>query len=246
MEKITVIIITKNEEKNISECLKSVSRCGELIVVDSGSTDDTVKIAKSYTEKVFYKKWEGYSAQKEYALSLASNEWVLSLDADERITEDLMMEISETVKSGNADGYFIRRDNYFLNKKITSCGWESDYQLRLFRKSKTSVTDRLVHEGFSVEGIQSKLKAAMKHYTFSEISAVMEKINTYSSLEAEQYKNEKKSGGFTIILHTISAFLRPYFSQRGYKDGVHGLLISLFNAISKLLMYAKIWEKSQK
>ena len=142
--KISVIIITSNEEINIEDCLHSVEWSDEIIVVDSQSQDKTVEIAKKFTTKVFIKKWEGYSAQKKYALSLAENEWVLSLDADERITPELRDEIKLSIKK-DFDGYKIPRENYFLGKHITGCGWNEDYQLRLFKKSKTGLTDSLVH-----------------------------------------------------------------------------------------------------
>jgi glycosyltransferase involved in cell wall biosynthesis len=241
MEKISVIIITKNEEENIEDCLNSVVWADEIIVIDSESKDRTIEIAKQFTGKIFSKKWEGFAKQKRYALGLTSNELVLNLDADERVSEKLRDEIGNIDFS--SEGYFIPRENYFLNKKITTCGWEKDFQLRLFKKSKVKVTEKLIHEGFVVDGKTDYLKNPLIHYTFTSIEKSFSKINNYSTLQAlEVYKTKKKVTSGTIISHGLSAFLRYYFSLKGYKDGIHGLMISLFNSITTLLTYMKIWE----
>lgn len=241
MEKISVIIITKNEEENIEDCLNSIKWADEVIVVDSGSKDKTIEIAKNFTDKIFEKRWEGFSIQKSYALSLASNEMVLNLDADERVSEKLKEEIENL--NFSYDGYFIPRENYFLNKKITTCGWEKDFQLRLFKKSKTKVTEKLIHEGFVVDGKIDYLKNPIVHFTFTSIEKNFSKINNYSTLQAlEVYRNKRKVTSGTVISHGLSAFLRYYFSLKGYKDGIYGLMISIFNSITTLLTYMKIWE----
>ena len=246
MNKISVIVITKNEEKNISECLKSIDWADELIVVDSESTDRTVEIAKRFTDKVFIRKWEGYVPQKKYALSLAINEWVLSLDADERITPELKDEILN-LSSGNFSGFKIKRKNFLIKKEITSCGWEKDYQLRLLKKDKTSFSDRLVHEKFVVEGGVSTLKNPMLHYTFSSFSDYLNKINNYTSLKAQELFNKKKRiGGWTIFSHTISAFFAFFIFRKGFKDGVYGLIISLLHSVSTMMNYIKLWELQNK
>ena len=246
MNKISVIIITKDEEKNISDCLKSVEWADEIIVVDAESTDKTVELAKNFTDKVFVKKWEGYVPQKKYALSLAANKWVLSVDADERITPELKNEILN-LSPNNFSGYKIRRRNFLLKKEITSCGWGNDYQLRLFEKEKTNMTDRLVHEGFTVDGKVGKLENPMLHYTFSSFSEYFSKINYYTSLKAEELVTQKgKVGGWTIFSHTLSAFFLFFFTKRGFKDGVYGLIISLLHSVSTMLNYIKLWELQNK
>ena len=246
MKNISVIIITKDEEKNISDCLKSVEWADEIIIVDADSTDKTVELAKKFTEKIFIKKWEGYVPQKKYALSLASNKWVLSFDADERITPELKAEIIN-LSPDDFSGYKIRRKNFLLNKEITSCGWGNDYQLRLFEKEKTNMTDRLVHEGFIVDGKVGKLENPMLHYTFSSFSDYFNKINYYTSLKAEELVKQKgKIGGWTIFSHTFSAFFMFFFTKRGFKDGVYGLIISLLHSVSTMLNYIKLWELQNK
>lgn len=246
MNKISVTIITKDEEKNISDCLKSVQWADEIIVVDSESSDRTVELAKQFTDKIFIRKWEGYVPQKRYALSLVSNEWVLSLDADERITPELKDEILSLLPD-EVDGYKIRRKNFLLKKEITSCGWEKDYQLRLLKRDKAGLSDRLVHEKFIVDGQVDKLKNPMLHYTFSSFSDYLEKINYYTSLKAQElFRKKKRVGSLTIFLHTVSAFFAFFFIKSGFKDGVYGLIISLLHSVSTMMNYIKLWELQNK
>ena len=242
MKKISVTVITKNEEKNISDCLKSVSWADEIIVVDSESTDTTVELTKQFTDRIFIRKWEGYVPQKRYALSLAANEWVLSLDADERITPELKEEILNLTPA-DYSGFRIRRKNFLIKKEITSCGWEKDYQLRLFKKDKTDLDERLVHEKFVTEGKVGTLKNPMLHFTFSSFEDYLAKINIYTSLKAQElFKKKKTVGTWTIFSHTVSAFFAFFFIRRGFKDGVYGLMISLLHSVSTMMNYIKLWE----
>jgi len=243
MKNISAIIITKNEEKNIRACLNSLLWVNEIILVDAFSSDATADIAREFTSNIFQKAWEGFAIQKAYALSLARNDWALSLDADEQISSQLKEEIL-ALSDDEYSGYEIMRENYFLNKKITTCGWGADYQLRLFKREKTTVTaNKLVHEGFIVDGKIRKLTSPMYHYTTASLEKMIEKINYYSSLHAEEnYESKKKITGLSILLHGLSAFLRPFISLKGYKDGMHGLLISFLNGLTTILNYAKLWE----
>lgn len=242
MDKISAIIITKNEEANINDCLNSINWVDEIILVDAESTDKTAELAKKFTSKIFIHKWEGFVKQKEFAVSQTSNEWILNIDADERISPKLKEEIIALIDK-DIDGYYLRRENYFLKKHIKSCGWDNDYQLRLVRKSKVRLTDRLVHEGFAVDGKTERLENRLVHYTFASIEKTIGKINNYSSLRAEElYRKKKKIGGFTIISHGLAAFFRFFIVLRGYRDGVYGLIISLFNSITTFLVYMKVWE----
>lgn len=242
MDKISAIIITKNEEANIKDCLKSIDWADEIILVDAESTDNTISIAMSFSPKIFIRKWDGYASQKAFALSKASNEWVLSIDADERVSPPLKDEIL-SLNENDADGYYIRRQNYFLKRHIKSCGWDNDFQLRLFKKSKTKLTDRLVHEGFVVNGITKRLTNRLIHFTFTSIEKTVSKINHYSSLKAEElFSKNKSSNGFTIIAHGIAAFFRFFIVLGGYREGVHGLIIALFNSFTTFLVYMKLWE----
>jgi len=246
MNKISVIIITKDEEKNISDCLESVQWADEIIVVDSESTDKTIELTKKFTDKIFIRKWEGYVPQKRYAMSLAENDWVLSIDADERITPELKEEI-QNLSPDNFNGFRIRRKNYLMNKEITSCGWEKDFQLKLFRKDKADLNDRLVHEKFVVEGEFGTLNNTMLHYTFTSFTDYLNKINYYTSLKAQELlKTKNNVGGWTIFSHTVSAFFAFYFVRKGFKDGVYGLIISLLHSVSTMMNYIKLWELQKK
>ena len=241
--KISVVIITGNEENNIKDCLKSATWANEIIVVDSESTDKTVELAKEFTDKVYIHKWQGYSAQKTLAIGYAKNEWVVSLDADERITKALADEIlNYDLENIKFDAFKMRRENYFLGKKINYCGWGNDYQLRLFKKSKTILNNRMVHEGFIVDGKISQLNNSIIHYSYKNLKDGFNKINEYSSLEAEEKNKSRKITALRIVLYPIIAFIQHYFLRSGFRDGKHGLLISLMHAITKLQVQMKIWE----
>jgi glycosyltransferase involved in cell wall biosynthesis len=241
MNKISVVIITKNEAQNISDCLESVKWADEIIVVDSGSEDETISIAKRFTDKVLINEWKGFADQKSFAMNQATNEWILSIDADERVTEKLKDEILNS-DLNQFDGYRIKRENYFLGKLIRGCGWGNDYQLRLFRKSKTKLTNRLVHEGFEVEGKIGQLKNSMLHFSYRNFSDAITKINHYSTLEAIEKQNRKKVTAFTIVVTPVVAFLQHFFLRKGFIDGIYGLFVSIMHAITKLQVQLKIWE----
>jgi glycosyltransferase involved in cell wall biosynthesis len=246
-EKLSVLIIAGNEEKNIKDCLESVAWADDVIVVDSESTDATVVISKNYTDKVFVNKWPGFSGQRKFALSKAQNDWVLSIDADERVSPELKDEIIATIKSsGNFDGYYIPRRNYFLDKIIKTCFWYPDYQLRLFKRKSADVVDRKVHEGYFVNGQTSKLNCDIIHFTHQSIHETFSKVNNYTSLNAEERIDGKKVKARHLILNPLAAFLNHFISRKGYKDGIYGLMVSLVHSITNALTYMKIWELQHK
>jgi glycosyltransferase involved in cell wall biosynthesis len=239
--KISVVIITGNEENNIKDCLKSAQWADEIIVVDSESTDATIKFAKEFTDKVFVNNWQGYSVQKTYALTLAKNDWILSLDADERVSENLAREILGT-NLGNFNGYYIKRDNYFLGKLIRGSGWGNDMQLRLFKKSETKLSERMVHEKFIVNGTISKLKNSFSHYSYNNLTDAFSKINKYSALEATEKARKKSVNFFTILLSPPFYFLHHFIIRKGFLDGIYGIIISYLHMMTKLQVQLKIWE----
>lgn len=239
--KISVVIITGNEENNIKDCLESVTWADEVIVVDSDSTDETVKIAKEYTEKVFIHKWKGYSAQKTYALTLAKNDWILSLDADERVSADLSKEILETDLTKH-NGFFIKRDNFFLGKLIRGCGWGNDMQLRLFKKSETKLSERIVHEKFIVNGSISKLANSFSHYSYQNLKDAFIKINSYSTLEANEKAETKTVNLFTLFFSPPVYFFHHFILRKGFLDGIYGIIISFMHMVTKLQVQLKIIE----
>ncbi len=243
MLKLSVTVIAFNEEKNIRDCLESVKWADEIIIVDSGSADNTAAIGKEYTDKVIYNKWEGFPAQKNFALGQCSNEWVLSIDADERVTPGLKEEIISILNSEpEFEGYFIPRRNFFLGREIRNCGWYPDYQMRLFKKSGTIVDNRKVHEGFLIDSPKGHLKNAFIHLTHSSLHETFKKINEYSTLEAEELYKKKKASPKNIFINPMAAFLSHFIVRKGYRDGVYGLMVSLIHAATKMMMYMKIWD----
>jgi (heptosyl)LPS beta-1,4-glucosyltransferase len=242
-EKLSVTIIAGEAENEIRDCLESVKWADEIVVIDSQSRDKTVEIAREYTENIHVKRWEGYSAQKQFALDQAVNEWVLSLDTDERVTEGLRREI-EAILAGDAslDGYFIPRRNYFLGRWIRYCGWYPGYQMRLFRKRKARVHERKVHERFVVEGRVGYLKNDLIHRTHPTIDDTLAKINEYSTLNAEERAAEKKISALDLAFRPAAAFLQFYVLKQGFRDGVHGLMVSMIHAMTKAETYLKAWE----
>jgi len=245
-EKISVILITGNEERHIKSCLDSVKWADEIIVVDSESKDNSVEIAKKYTAKVFIKKWEGFGPQKRFALAQASNEWVFSIDTDERVTENLA-EVLMKIDTKNINGYFIKREDYFLGKKINSCGWEKDYQLRFFRKSKAKVMGGSGHEAFVADGTVEKLEEPFLHYTYDSIDEALMKSNRYSILNAKvKYDKGKRCGLGRIIFQPLIAFYHSYIAKKGFRDNTYGFLISLLSSFTQLQVNTLVWELGRK
>ncbi len=241
MEKISVVIIAGEEEANIAECLESVKWADEIVVVNSESKDRTVEIARKFTDRVVTKKWEGYAAQKKFSMDEARNEWVLSIDADERVSPELHQEISN-LDFSIVDGFYIPRRNYFLGKVIRSCGWSPDYQMRLFRKSNARLTARMIHEGFEVDGKTAHLSSELIHYTHRTITDTLKKIEEYSTLEAEEKATRKRMTGMKVFFKPVWEFFHHFVVRRGFTDGVHGLMVSVIHAMTKAQVYMKIWE----
>lgn len=244
MTKISSVIICKNEERNIEACLKSINWVDEIIVVDAESSDRTVEIVKKYTDKIFIRKWVGFSDQRKFGLEQCSGEWIFPIDADERCTEELKKEILEKINSNDTkeSGFKIPRKSFYRNYWIKYCGWYPGYQLRLFKKDKADVTERLVHEGYIVDGEVGVLKNDILHYTISSIKEYIEKINQYSTLQAIEKSKRGPVGFWDVILRPPAAFLSEYIGRKGFLDGIPGIIICHFNMITNILTYTKIWE----
>lgn len=241
---ISVTIITKNEEDNIARCLNSVQWADEIIVVDADSSDATVSIAKSLKAKVKNHSWEGFAEQKEFAVLQAKHEWVLSIDADEEVTEELRKEILEIMnQTETRNGYELPRKSFFLGKWIRYGGWYPGYQLRLFKKSESRMNHRPVHEGFLVEGTVGRLKSDLNHFTYSSLFQYLEKMNDYSSLDVvNKLSRNRTIRWYHCIANPIAAFFRMYVSLKGYRDGFHGFLLAYYSALHTLVIFAKSWE----
>lgn len=264
MPKLSVTIITKNEADHIGAALRSVAWADERVVIDSGSTDDTVAIARQYTDRVSVREWTGYVAQKNHAASIASHDWILSLDADERVTPELAGEIqrlltsSETTSQGSSQtsgqtsgrasnpehaGYLVPRVAWYLGRWIRSTDWYPDYQLRLYDRRVGQWTGRYVHESVSVRGSTDRLRGELQHFPYRDIADHLETIDRYTTYAARQlHDGGRRSGPLQVALHPPLAFLRNYLLRGGIRDGMPGLIISGLNAYYVLLKLAKLWE----
>ena len=241
--KLSVTIIAGNAEGEIRDCLESVKWADEIIVVDSMSRDKTAEIAREYTHQVFLREWEGYAAQKQFSLGQAKNEWVFSLDSDERVSETLRDEIEGVLRNGTTlDGYYIPRRNFFLGRWIRRCGWYPGYQLRLFRKGKAKLNERKIHEAFIVEGSVGYLTGDIIHHTHTTIESTLVKINEYSTLRAQEKVNKRRVKAFELIFRPLAAFLQFYLLKQGFREGPHGLMVSIIHAMTCAQTYMKIWE----
>ena len=276
---LSVVIITYNEEANLAPTLESVKPLvsdgkGEIIVVDSGSTDRTLEIAKSFGAKVFIEEWKGYAAQKNSSIDKATGDYILSLDADEEVGSDLSAEIQEILKSPPQEykfrqtlpdgtsgrvfvnGFRLPRKNYFLGRWIKHGGFWPDQKLRLFRRGTGRFKDAAVHETLKVteykkDGISvlsKRLNGALIHHSYPTLSDYIDHMNRYSSLGAEMVaaKGKVRFSVVNILLRPLATFLYNYIFRLGFLDGREGLLLHLYHAVYVSWKYAKAWELSRK
>lgn len=247
MIKISSITIAKNEELNLEKSLKSLEGVidEKIVLVDNTSADNTFEVAKKYADIADLTEWKGYSATKQAALAKCGNDWILWIDADEELTPELQKEIIRW-KKGAHDyaAYKIARRAYFLNKWIKHCGWYPGYVTRLFNKNLCSFSKNDVHEYLKVNGKIGKLKHDLNHYTDPNIWHYFEKFNRYTSLAAEElYAKEKKAKLSDLILRPAFLFIKMFILRKGFLDGIHGLILSVFSATYVFTKYAKLWEK---
>ncbi|KPL01353.1 MAG: hypothetical protein AMJ91_00300 [candidate division Zixibacteria bacterium SM23_73_3] len=247
MSKISCIIITYNESRNIRRCLKSISWTDEIVVVDAHSTDDTKKIVSEFTDKIYDLKWEGFGPAKEFARSQASGEWILSVDADEVVSKELREEIQRMIESCNSlDGYYIPRRSNFLGRWIRYGGWYPDFVMRLFRKDRGNFSHRLVHEEVRVDGKSGCLKNDLLHYTDPNFDHYLEKLNRYTSLDALQlYTRGRKAKLLDILFRPPITFVKMYIFKKGFLDGTPGLILSISSAFHVFSKYVKLWHLKQ-
>ena len=241
---LSVIVTTWNEAKNLPGCLESVRWADDLLVVDSGSRDSTVDIARGYGARVLAHPYDSAGHQKNWALAHVGRPWVLVLDADERPTPELAAEIREVVsRDGPRDGYYLRRRSFFLGHEIRHCGWEGDRVLRLFRAGRGLYDDRLVHETLRLEGREDHLLAPLLHYTYRTFSDYLDKLERYTARGAADLRGAGKRASLAaLLLRPPARFLRMYCLQLGFLDGVHGLLLCTLSAHSVWLKYARLFE----
>lgn len=248
MATISAIVITYNEESNIRECLESLKWCDEIIVVDSNSTDGTVFLASELATKIISCGNLSYGAKRNIGIQNAVSDWILWIDADERISNVLSTEISHIIGSTNSEhsAYLINRKSFFINKFIKHCGWYPDYTLRLFRKSENiSFDDAAVHEKTNYTGTKGKLKNDILHFTDRNFEHYLNKLNTYTSLSAgDLYKLKRKSSFFDIIFRPVFTFFKMYFLKLGVLDGYMGLVLCSLSSFHVFIKYSKLHFKN--
>jgi glycosyltransferase involved in cell wall biosynthesis len=241
---VTATIITFNEAANIRAALESLSWADEIIVVDSESTDDTVAIARTFTDQVIVRPWPGYIAQKNFAAAQASHDWIFSLDADERVTPELAAEITAIVGKGpGAAGYRVPRVTFHLGRWMRSTDWYPDYQLRLYDRRRGRWSGRYVHESVKADGAVQDLRGELQHFAYRDLAHHFQTMDRYTTLAARQmFEDGRRAGFFDLMVHPPAAFVRNYLLRGGFKDGVPGLIVSAMNARYVGLKFAKLWE----
>ena len=240
---LSVIVITHNESARLRACLESVAFAGEVIVVDSGSTDDTVAIARAMGARVSQTSdWPGFGPQKNRALDLADRDWVLSIDADERVTPQLREQIEAALRAPQFDAYTVNRRSSYCGQYIAHSGWYPDRLLRLFRRGAGRFSDALVHEALQVKGPVGRLEGELLHESYANFEAVLDKMDRYSTAGAQALHRKGVKGSFGKALgHGLWAFLRTYLFKRGFLDGRLGFVLAVSNAEGTYYRYLKLW-----
>lgn len=243
MEKLSVAIITKNEEHNIERCLKAIQWADEVLVVDSGSTDKTLEICRQHQCRIIETEWMGFGRTKQFSVEHASHDWILVVDADEEVTEALAHRINEILSAPDEHRvYACLRISYYLGKRIKFC-WGTDYVKRLFNRKKAHFDSKNVHESLVTDAKVEKIKEPMLHYTYPTIASHIRKINLYSSLGAEiSHEKGKRPSLLRSIFRGIHAFIEMYFFNLGFLDGKKGLILSIISGHASTIKYFKIWE----
>lgn len=243
----SLVIITKNEEGNIERCIRSVPFASEVIVLDSGSTDRTCEIVQSLGARVVTEPWLGYAAQKQRAADLAKSDWVLSLDADEALSDEAQRELQGLLNSNlDCDAYSWPRKNYYLGRWMKHSGMYPDRQARFFHRKRAHWLNVPVHEHIVAKKVQ-KLNGDILHWSFTSVNHQIETINKYSLLRAQQFQSQgKKFCGLKMTLKTASKFIQIYFLKLGFLDGRQGLIVAFISSFATTLRWAKLYELEQK
>lgn len=239
---LSVAIVTHNEEDNIRDALESVKWADEIVVVDSFSTDRTLDICREYTDKVFSIEWAGFVEQKTKAVSMTIHQWVLVLDADERVTKELRDEILDVIKNNySLNGYYLPRKNYFAGRWVKHGGWWPDYTLRFFRREKGSFKMREVHESIKINGNTGYLKNPIEHYTYKDINDYLKRMQNYSTLAAKElFKKGRRANIIDVIFRPAATFCRMFFLQLGILDGIYGIILACLYSVYTYKKYSKL------
>lgn len=248
MTKLSITIITLDEEADIGDCLASVAWADEVVVVDAGSRDRTVEICERAGARVVRQPWLGYAAQKNLAIERATHDWIFSLDADERVTPELRRELAALLeREPECDGYCVPRRSYFLGRWMRHGGWYPDYNLRFFRRDKGRFRPREVHEAVEVDGRVGSCAAPIDHHTYRTLSEYVLRMDRYSTLAAAELRKAGVSPGWLDLLaRPPLTFLRMYVAKRGFLDGMRGLMLAGCYASYTYFKYAKAWEAARR
>ncbi len=241
---LSVVIIAKNEADRIEACLASVAWADEIIVVDSGSTDATCDIARRYTDRVYTIPWQGFGPQKQAAVDLASHDWILNVDCDERVSPGLADEITRILSQKAPHyAYSVPRRTFLGQKEIKHCGWQPDRTIRLFKRTRSRFSESLVHERVVTDGTIGACKEKLLHYSFNGLSQLLTKLNQYSDLSARQmFEQGRHSSLFDLSVRPLFALFKTYLLKAGILDGIEGMVISVTTAMLTFVKYAKLRE----
>ncbi|MBU1863273.1 MAG: glycosyltransferase family 2 protein [Candidatus Omnitrophica bacterium] len=244
MSKVSVVIIAKNEEKQISDCLKSVQWADEIVILDDYSTDKTVEIAREYTNAIQQRKMDVEGTHRNYAYSLTKNEWVLSLDCDERVTPELATEIDRVLESNtDYNAYAIPIKTFIGKRWVRYAGYYPARKTRLFKKSCFRYEDAGVHPRIFLDGKCGDLEGDILHYAYEDFADVVNRLTKQTTLEARKWIQDGRKVSFLKILRKfVDRFIKFYFLRKGYKDGLIGFMFSFFHSLYQLLSYAQYWE----
>lgn len=244
---ISVTVLTKNSETYLSKCLEALTPFSEVVILDNGSTDRTLEIARSFSNvRVYEHPFIGFGPMKNLAVDKASNDWILSIDSDEIVTPELVREILN-INLDVSSLYAMVRDNYYHGRLIRGCGWQNDQLHRFFNRKRCRFNNKLVHEGIEkMDGMKTVLlKGRLKHYSYDNASQLLQKMQYYSTLWAEENQNRKKASPIKALLYGIVAFFKSYVFQNGLLYGYEGLLISISNANGVFYKYIKLYESDR-
>lgn len=239
---LSAVVIAQNNADTIAECVASLSFADEVVVVDGGSEDETAALAARAGARVVVNPWPGFAAQRRFSLAQCAGRWILSVDSDERATPELGAEIVTTLRDpGDSAGFWIPRRNEFLGRWIEHGPWSGDRVLRLFRRDRGRITDRLVHEGVVVDGPTGELRFALEHRTHRTIAESIERLNRYTSLESRDRIDRRRVGIADMLFPPAGVFFKYYVIRGTWREGVHGLLLSGITAMYKTVLYIKTY-----
>src|SRR3989442_3799228 len=249
MESIAAIAITKNEERKITACLESLKWVDEMIVVDAESSDCTVELARAYTPKVFVRTWPGYGPQKNFAMAQATADWIMIVDADERVSPELQVEIRQIIAlppNDKVSAYRVPRRNFYYGRWVKWGGTYPDYQIRLFRRGTARYNDVRIHENLIVNGKIETLNGHLDHYTETRLDEHFTKFDLYTTLAAQEKSKSRSVVRWSdLAFRPVVTLLKTYLLKQGFRDGIHGLIISVFASMYTFVKYAKLWELTQ-